>query len=182
MGARVAPEGAEPYLPGSLCIGGMQVCPCFQKEIQMSKKQKRMLMVVLVLLLFMVASTLSVIAFSSFNKNSQNIVITDLRVCTKNIVGSSESINRYCEEDLSSSTNQIFVCGNIVSSVRVMPPTIYLFKNGQDNPVYYASLDKIGNGSFCQAVPLPDNNHNGIYSIKIYNYRKIIVTTDFQFH
>lgn len=143
----------------------------------MVSKMKRRF-IVLFLILFVLATLFSIYINRSLDQSKQ-LLITELKLCEENLTGNTNSLNRYCGSTFPKSAVELYLCGKILSSRRVMDPIYYLYEESSKNPIYYGPLTQVTEGYFCTPFPLKQIHSAGIYSIKIYYFRQIIASINF---
>ena len=140
---------------------------------------KNKLFIIIFIILFLLAIVIRIQINSSF-VSPDMLSITDLQICDSDMLqNDANNSNRLCTTRFSELTTELYVCGEIRSPKRVMDPIYYLYKGNSSKVIYHQSLTRTTNGSFCAPIPLPSDNKDDNYTIKIYYFRQIIATLNF---
>lgn len=147
-----------------------------------TRRIPRVILITVIVLLLVYAVIQTTYFNSERFKNSEKLTLNEVEICTTNIFEENKGNRSYCGKEFPSSTEQLYVCGNMTLSEEQMDPGFSVYKNGEKYPIHDGWINKRNNNHFCQALlPLGRNqDRDGLYTLKIEFRRRIVANIEFQ--
>jgi hypothetical protein len=112
---------------------------------------------------------------------SRDLTISDFVVCNKSTLSDEQSTANW-GGSFTKDDKELYACGYInAKNPRISCISILLFINEKDTPLYVSPVDlQFNKGFFCHEIILPSDNKDGLFSVKVYYFRKIVAASKFE--